>query len=121
MSLRHPEGNFMKNALVFAPGTTIIESLRELSGMPFEKILPPDLHRDFAANLKLEYPRAGAKDIQAQRGSGYNLIVVNTEKISLRARRRSNHSELDFERAQTGSQPPVANNRQPAAVRRFLR
>ena len=100
MSLRHPEGNFMKNALVFAPGTTIIESLRELSGMPFEKILPPDLNRDFAANLKLEYPRAGAKDIQAQRGSGYNLIVVNTEKISLRARRRSNHSELDFERAQ---------------------
>lgn len=100
MSLRHPEGNFMKNALVFAPGTTIIESLRELSGMPFEKILPPDLNRDFAANLKLEYPRAGAKDIQAQRGSGYNMIVVNTEKISLRARRRSNHSELDFERAQ---------------------
>lgn len=100
MSLRHPEGNFMKNALVFAPGTTIIESLRELSGMPFEKILPPDLNRDFAANLKLEYPRVGAKDIQAQRGSGYNLIVVNTEKISLRARRRSNHSELNFERAQ---------------------
>ena len=95
MSLRYPEGKFMKNALVFAPGTTIIESLRELSGMPYEKVLPPDLNRDFLANLKIEYPGSG-KDIQAQTGSHYNLIVTNTEKISLRARRRSNQSALAF-------------------------
>ena len=87
----------MKNALVFAPGTTIIESLRELSDMPYEQVLPPDLNRDFAANLKIEYP-GNEKDIQAQRGSGYNLIVTNTEKISLRANRRSNQSEWAFER-----------------------
>ncbi|RKU14706.1 hypothetical protein C6501_07805 [Candidatus Poribacteria bacterium] len=30
MALRYPDGKFMKNALVFAPGTTIIESLREI-------------------------------------------------------------------------------------------
>ena len=52
MSLRYPDGNFMKNALVFAPGTTIIESLRELSDMPYEKILPPDLNRDFLAQFE---------------------------------------------------------------------
>lgn len=95
MSLRYPNGHFMKNALVFAPGTTIIESLRELSGMPYENILPPDLYRDFAANLKIEYP-SNEKDIQAQTSSSYNLIITNTEKISLRARRRSNQTELDF-------------------------
>ena len=95
MSLRYPDGNFMKNALVFAPGTTIVESLRELSGMPYQKVLPPDLNRDFLANLKIEYPSAG-KDIQAQTGSSYNLIVTNTEKISLRARRRSNQKALAF-------------------------
>ncbi len=95
MSLRYPQGNFMKNALVFAPGTTIIESLRELSGMPYERVLPPDLNRDFLANLKIEYPGTG-KDIQAQTGSNYNLIVTNTEKISLRARRRSNQSAFAF-------------------------
>ncbi len=99
MSMRYPEGEirFMKNALVFAPGTTIIESLRELSGMPYEKILPPDLNRDFLANLKIEFP-GKEKDIQAQRGSRYNLIVTNTEKISLRARQRSNQARLAFER-----------------------
>ena len=95
MSLRYPEGNFMKNALVFAPGTTIIESLRELSDMPYERILPPDFYRDFAANLKIEYP-SNEKDIQAQTGSSYNLIITNTEKISLRARRRSNQTEMNF-------------------------
>ena len=101
MSLRYPEGNFMKNALVFAPGTTIIESLRELSGMPFEKILPPDLNRDFATNLKIEYPNTRTKEIQVQERSSYNLIVTNTEKISLRARpKRRNQTDLDFERAE---------------------
>ena len=95
MSLRYPKGNFMRNALVFAPGLTIIESLRELSGMPYEKILPPDLYRDFMANLKIEFP-SGGKDIQAQTGSSYNLIVTNTEKISLRAERKKNQKELTF-------------------------
>ena len=95
LSLRYPGGDFMRNALVFAPGTTIIESLRELSDLPYEKILPPALHRDFAANLKIEYPSSD-KEIQSQRGSSYNLIISNTEKISLRARRRSNQGEFGF-------------------------
>ena len=82
---------------MFAPGTTIIESLRELSRMPFEKILPPNLNRDFLANLKITYPGSG-KDIQAQTGSSYNLIITNTEKISLRANRKKNQPELMFER-----------------------
>lgn len=97
MSLRYPDGGFMKNALVFAPGTTIIESLHELSDIPYEKILPPNLSRDFTANLKIEYP-GNEKDIQAQRGSSYNLIITNTEKISLRASRKNNQTELAFER-----------------------
>ena len=99
MSMRYPKGeiNFMRNALVFAPGTTIIESLRELSDIPYEKILPPDLNRDFLANLKIEYADKG-KDLQAQRESIYNLIVTNTEKISLRAKQRKNQLQLAFER-----------------------
>ena len=99
MALRYPEGNFMKNALVFAPGTTIIESLREISDIPFNQILPSSLHRDFLANLKLTYPQTGAKEIQVQSGSTYNVIVTNTEKISLRAnlKQRKNQTLFDFE------------------------
>ena len=99
MSLRYPEGRFMKNALVFAPGLTIIESLRELSEMPYEKILPPDLNRDFQANLKIEF--AGSeKNIQAQADSSHNMIVTNTEKISLRAEKNNRQTELKFKEKQ---------------------
>ncbi len=99
MALRYPENNFMKNALVFAPGTTIIESLREISDIPFDQILPPSLHSDFLANLKITYPQTGAKDIQVQAGSAYNVIVTNTEKISLRAnlKQRANQTLFEFE------------------------
>lgn len=99
MALRYPEGDFMKNALVFAPGTTIIESLREISDVPFEQILPASLYRDFLANLKITYPQTGAKEIQVQSGSTYNVIVTNTEKIALRAnvRQRKNQTEIEFE------------------------
>ena len=99
MALRYPENEFMKNALVFAPGTTIIESLREISDIPFDQILPPSLHRDFLANLKITYPQTGAKEIQVQTGSTYNVIVTNTEKIALRAnvKKRSNQTEFAFE------------------------
>lgn len=99
MALRYPESDFMKNALIFAPGTTIIESLREISDIPFDQILPSSLHRDFLANLKITYPQAGAKDIQVQTGSIYNVIVTNTEKIALRAnvKKRKNQTELEFE------------------------
>ncbi len=99
MALRYPENEFMKNALVFAPGTTIIESLREISEVPFDQILPPSLHRDFLANLKITYPQTGAKEIQVQAGSAFNVIVTNTEKIALRAnvKKRSNQTEFAFE------------------------
>ena len=98
MALRYPDAGFMKNALVFAPGTTIIESLREISDIPFGQVLPPSLNREFLANLKITYPQTGAKELQVQTGSVYNVIVTNTEKISLRAnvRRRQNQTELEF-------------------------
>ncbi len=100
MSLRYPNGktSFMKNALVFAPGTTIIDSLREIGELPFDKILPPNLSRDFLGNLKIEYPNKG-REIQTQHGSSYNLIVTNTEKISLRIKPRKNQPSLNVERS----------------------
>ena len=99
MALRYPEGAFMKNALVFAPGTTIILSLREISEVPYEKILPPSLKQEFEANLKFDYPQGKAKDLAVQHDSTYNVIVTNTEKISLRAnlKQRANQTLLDFE------------------------
>lgn len=47
MAFDYPENsNFVKNALVFAPGKTILGALKEISDIPFEKILPPRLYRN---------------------------------------------------------------------------
>ncbi len=83
LSLEYPEDNFVKNALVFAPGKTILGALREISFAPYEKILPPRLYKKFMTNVKFTYTRDGQRDIPVIKGSSYNVIVTNTEKIRL--------------------------------------
>ncbi|MBI2843977.1 MAG: DEAD/DEAH box helicase family protein [Armatimonadetes bacterium] len=83
MSLDYPDGPFVQNALVFAPGKTIIESLRQLAQVPYQCILPPRLYKPFAASVKLTFTRDGEKDIPVIRGSSFNVVVTNTEKIRI--------------------------------------
>ena len=83
MALEHPDGPFVQNALVFAPGKTILESLRELLSMPYASILPARLHKAFAASVKLTFTRDGEKDVPVVRGSLFNVVVTNTEKIRI--------------------------------------
>lgn len=76
--------NFMQNALVFAPGLTILKnSLKKISVLPFEKILPPEMCKKFLVNVK--YIQAGNnKTLSLIRDSKWNIIVLNSEKIILR-------------------------------------
>jgi len=83
MSLEYPGGPFVQNALVFAPGKIIIESLRELAETEYDRILPPRLYKPFAASIKLTFTRDGEKTIPVIPGSYFNVIVTNTEKIRI--------------------------------------
>ncbi len=83
MAIEYPKGPFVANALVFAPGKTIIESLRELVQVPYGSILPPRLYKGFAASVKFTFTRDGEKNIPVVPGSLFNLIVTNTEKIRI--------------------------------------
>lgn len=83
MAMEYTDSPFIQNALVFAPGKTIIESLRELSEVPYDKILPPRLYKPFATNFKLTFTRDGDPDIPVIRGSSFNVVVTNTEKIRI--------------------------------------
>lgn len=96
MALEYPDGPFVQNALVFAPGKTIIESLKELAAVPYDKVLPPRLYKPFAASVKLTFTRDGERDIPVVRGSLYNVVVTNTEKIRIQKEtiRRSDLGEL---------------------------
>lgn len=98
LALEYPDGPFMKNALVFAPGKTILESLRQISTLPFEDIIPPRLLTDFLANVKLIYTTDGDPDIPVIEGGAFNIVVTNSEKITLRKMtKRADQSPLDFE------------------------
>lgn len=83
VALEYPDGPFVKNALVFAPGKTILGALKELSDVPYEKILPPRLYKQFISTVKITYTRDGQKDIPVIPRSAFNLIVTNTEKIRI--------------------------------------
>lgn len=83
MALEYPDGPFVQNALVFAPGLTIMRSLRQLAGMPFDRILPPRFFKTFAATVKLIFTRDGDPDIPVIRGDSFNIVVTNTEKIRI--------------------------------------
>ncbi|MCR4304513.1 MAG: DEAD/DEAH box helicase family protein [Gallionella sp.] len=83
MALEYPDGPFVQNALVFAPGKTILSALRELADVPYERLLPPRLYKPFAASFKLTFTRDGDKQIPITWGSSFNIIVTNTEKIRI--------------------------------------
>lgn len=83
MADEYPEGPFIQNALVFAPGTTIIQSLREIASLPYEKILPPRFFKRFSATVKLTFTRDGDPDIPIIPNSNWNIVVTNTEKIRI--------------------------------------
>lgn len=84
MALEYPDNaNFVKNALVFAPGKTILGALKELSDIPYEKILPPRLYKEFITSVKFTYTRDGEKDIPIIKKSSFNIVVTNTEKIRI--------------------------------------
>lgn len=111
LALEYTDGPFMKNALVFAPGKTILDSLRQIATLPFERILPPRLLPEFLSNVKLIYTTDGTPDIPVIEAGSFNIIVTNTEKIALRKiQKRENISPLDFE-AKEEREKLLANHR----------
>jgi len=110
---RQDDSPFVQNALVFAPGTTIIESLRELAEVPYDRILPPRLCKPFLTNLKLTFTRDGDPDVPVIRGSTFNVVVTNTEKIRIQksAIRKSDIGSLLPESELDAAKEAVANRR----------
>lgn len=113
LALDSPEG-FVKNALVFAPGKTILGALKDLSDIPYERILPPRLYKQFMSSVKITYTKDDEKDIPIIRGSSFNIIVTNTEKIRIQkpTRKAANLTLLDFKnKEKVEEQQEIANLR----------
>jgi len=113
MAIENPDGPFVQNALVFAPGTTIIVSLRELLEVPWERVLPPRLHKVFAASVKFNFTRDGSPTIDVVDGSLFNVVVTNTEKIRIQKEniRKGDLGPLFGDRQLDEARRDVANRR----------
>ena len=118
MAMEYPDGPFVQNALIFAPGKTILSALRELSDVPYDKLLPPRMHKPFAASLKLTFTRDGDKQIPIVWGSHFNVIVTNTEKIRIQKPNvRSNGQQVPlFAGTKVEEQTELANLRLQAVA-----
>jgi hypothetical protein len=113
MALEYPDGPFVQNSLVFAPGTTILGALRELAAVPYDRILPPRLFKQFAATVKLIFTRDGERDIPVIKGSAFNVVVTNTEKIRIQKEsiRKSDLGNLFNPKKEDEARAEIANLR----------
>jgi hypothetical protein len=74
---------FAKNALVFAPDTTIIESLKEIKTFDYSRVLPK-MYEDILLNIKYHYLES--TDTALAPNGNYNVIVSNSQKIILKTK-----------------------------------
>lgn len=84
LSYYHPDdARFAKNALVFAPDTTIIESLKEIKTFDYSKVLPKE-YQNILLNIKYHYLESTETGLSPI--GNYNVIVSNSQKIILKTR-----------------------------------
>ena len=110
LSLKTKKDFFLKNALIFCPGKTILGSLREISFIEPTQILPPQFANILKSNLKITYTQDGQKDIPIVDGSNYNIIITNIEKIRILAKKPSG-SLFKIKKIKEAEKENVANLR----------
>ena len=110
LSFYHPEDKrFAKNALVFAPDTTIIESLKEIKSFDYSRVVPKE-YQNILLNIKyhyLESPETALSPI-----GNYNVIISNSQKIILKTRRsQGNGTNKLFGNTNELERQEIENNR----------
>ncbi|SRR5258708_6230595 len=90
LSFYHPDDKrFAKNALVFAPDTTIIESLKEIKSFDYTKVLPKE-YQTIVLNIKYHYLES--PDTPLTPIGNYNVVVSNSQKIILKTQHKEDRS-----------------------------
>lgn len=109
LSFYHPEDKrFAKNVLVFAPDTTIIESLKEIKTFDYSRVLPREYH-NIILNIKYHYLENIATPLSPI--GNYNVVVSNSQKIILKTRRTENVTNQLFANKQHMAKREIENRR----------
>ncbi len=118
LSFYHPnDERFAKNILVFAPDTTIIDSLKEIKTFDYTKVLPKGFH-NILLNIKYHYLES--PDTPLSPIGNYNIIVSNSQKIILKRRNGDDRMKSLFgEKSKMERQ--MTENARLSAIRRLER
>ena len=112
LSCKHPDDpRFAKNALVFCPDLTIIESLREIQELNRARVMPGEYVNFLDANLKFHYLAESGAELTVLPGSTYNVIVSNVQKIILRRYSRPSAARTLFGDTRRAEAELVSNTR----------
>jgi type III restriction enzyme len=85
---------YCHNALVFAPDTTVLESLREIQTFDMTKVVPPEYVSFLSSNLKFHFLDETGTALSVLDKSRFNIIISNTQKIILK-RQSSEKTAMD--------------------------
>lgn len=77
------DSRFCHNALVFAPETTVLQSLKEIQTFDKAKVVPKDYVRKLD-DIKFHFLDDTAMSLSIQTGSEFNIVITNNQKIILK-------------------------------------
>ncbi|MDO8609016.1 MAG: DEAD/DEAH box helicase family protein [bacterium] len=114
LSSYHKNDNrFAKNVLVFAPDTTIIESLKEIKSFDYTKVLPRE-YQSIVLNIKYHYLESTETSLTPI--GNYNVVVSNSQKIILKTRHKEDKQTALF-RNETLLKNRTVENKRLQAIR----
>jgi hypothetical protein len=85
---------YCHNVLVFAPDTTVLQSLREIQTFDMALVVPPEYVNFLSSNLKYHFLDDTGTALSVLDRSRFNIIISNTQKIILK-RQAADKSTMD--------------------------
>ncbi len=99
---------FAKNILVFAPDTTIIESLKEIKDFDYTKVMPKE-YQNTLLNIKYHYLES--TDTAVNFLGNNNIIVSNSQKIIIKTKHKIDNRQKFLLNEAERKKEVIINNR----------
>jgi len=86
---------FCHNVIVFAPDTTVLQSLKEIQDFDKARILPAEYVRSLEADVKFHFLEESGVTLNTLDRSSFNVVISNAQKI-IRKRQNAQKSAADM-------------------------
>ncbi|MBN1815587.1 MAG: DEAD/DEAH box helicase family protein [Anaerolineae bacterium] len=78
------DARYCHNALVFAPDTTVLQSLKEIMTFDMARVVPPEYVNFLATQIKYHFLDEAGTTLSTIDRSRFNIIISNTQKVILK-------------------------------------